>query len=465
MEEQLQHRTGAPGRLRFVLGSQTRDVALPVEVPLGDVLPAVLSGFGTDAVEQGSGHQGYVVQRLGEHPLDEELTPAQLDLLDGETLYLRPRADKFEPIDYDDLVDGVAEQVRTHSGTWTPQRSRWMLTLGGAAVWLVGLVAVLLPETPSASAAIAGAAAVVLLIGAGVVARAAANSLTAVVLAGVAAAYAAVACGLGVGVIAPISSWMVRGAGAGLGALVALFIGVVLVADGAALFTGALTALLLVDVPLFVGATTPLTAPEAAGIGIVVTLVAGLFIPGLGFRLGGMTLPLLPSNSDELREDIDPVPHEIVVDRGKAAIGYLNALHIGSGLAQSAQLLIFASAGGAFALALNAVLVPLLLMRAKHLDGAVQRWAALTPAGVAFFTLTMRLTGIWSDMPGVLGVWVGMALAGVGLMLASERLPGKRLRPYWGRAVDIFELLTAVAVLPLLLGVLDVYRLIRGLGG
>ena len=54
---------------------------------------------------------------------------------------------------------------------------------------------------------------------------------------------------------------------------------------------------------------------------------------------------------------------------------------------------------------------------------------------------------------------------GVGLLYLVDVMPGRRLRPYWGRLVDILESFTAVALLPLLLQVLHVYGLMRGLAG
>ena len=57
-----------------------------------------------------------------------------------------------------------------------------------------------------------------------------------------------------------------------------------------------------------------------------------------------------------------------------------------------------------------------------------------------------------------------VALAFV-LVLCSRSLPGTKLRPYWGRAVDIVEVLIAVALIPLLLAVLDVYAFVQGLAG
>ncbi|MFD2420687.1 type VII secretion integral membrane protein EccD [Amycolatopsis pigmentata] len=462
MEERTQHRIIAPGRLRFVLGEQSTDLALPAEVPLGDLLPAVLAQFGAEVIEQGAEHEGWVVQRLGEPPLDEERTPTELNLLDGETLHLRPRAAELAPIDYDDLVDGVGEQIRNHPGAWSPQRTRWMLLLGAGAALITGLPLLLGGGDPGMRAAMAGVGALAMLAGAAVAARAMVNPLAATVLAGVATLYAAVACGVGVGVVAPLASWQVHWASAALGALVALSAGLTLVADGALLFAGALTADLLLCVPLIIGATTSLTAPEAAAIGITVSLVVGLFVPGLAFRLSGLTLPLLPTNADELRQDTDPVPFQVVVDRGQATIGYLMALHIGTGIAQSILFLLFLPAKGIFAVILNAVVAALLFMRSKHNNGTVSRWAVLVPGGVGVLTLVLRL-GMPQDLVSrLLQVWFPLVAIAVLLLMLSERMPGNRLRPYWGRAVDILESLSAVAVLPLLLGMLDVYSAIRG---
>jgi type VII secretion integral membrane protein EccD len=466
-QEQAQHRSTLPGRLRFMLGDQVTDLILPPDVPLGELLPAVLRRFGSSSVEQGAEHEGYVVQRAGDPPLSEESTPAELGLLDGETLHLRPRAGQLAPIDYDDLVDGVAEQVRDHPGAWTTARSRWLLLLSSGATWGVGLLVLVLDGGSAVMCAtMAGAAALALLGAAGLLARAAARSATATMLAASAVVHAAVASGLAVEAVDQSTSWLVRLAGAGVGALVALVCGLVLIADAGLLFAGALAAVLLALIPLMMVVATGLSTPEVAAIGLVLTLIAGLFVPGLAFRLGGLTLPMLPTNSDELRQDIDPVPHEVVVKRGRAVIGYLSALYLGSGVAQVLLVVLFLPAQGTFAFIFNAVLVPLLLLRAAHLDGVLQRWAIVVPAGVASVTVVARMVRGGLNGPEVLvRIWLPIIVIGAGLIVAAQYLPGRRLRPYWGRIADILESLSAIALLPLLAGVLDLYRYAHGLGG
>ena len=191
MEEQTQHRTTTSARLRFVLGKKATEVALPTEAALVDLLPAVLPQFGADWIEQGADHEGWVVQRVGEAPLDEDRTLAELNLLDGETVYLRPRADQLAPIDYDDLVDGVGEQVRDHPGAWQPSHTRWMFRIGAACTLLFGLALVPGVGSVGTQALVALSVAVLLLAGSGLVARSVADTPSATVMAIAAAAYGA----------------------------------------------------------------------------------------------------------------------------------------------------------------------------------------------------------------------------------------------------------------------------------
>ncbi|GAA4545131.1 type VII secretion integral membrane protein EccD [Amycolatopsis samaneae] len=465
MEERTQHRTSAPGRLRFVLGDTATDVALPAEVPLVDLLPAVLPQFGAEWVEQGADHEGWVVQRLGELPLDEDRTPAELNLMDGEILYLRPRADQFSPIDYDDLVDGVAEQVREDAGTWSPDRTRWMLSLGAVAGLLVALVTLLFDGPALPRCLLAGGVAVVLVVGAGVLARAAGELVIAVLLAAVAPCYAGVSGWLLVLVIDPSAQPVIALTGAAAGVLAALSAGLAVVADAALVFTGALTGVLMLLVFGVVAAVSPADVRQAAAIALVVSLIAGMFVPTTAFRLSGLTLPMLPTNAEELREEIDPVSHRVVVERGAVAVGYTKALHLGLGAAQLVLLFLLVAGGGTFPLILAPTIGLLLFLRSRHLDGAVPRWAMLAPGGFAMAASAVVLA-LGVEFPARLEMLVlPLLAAGTLLVVLSRRLPGKRLRPYWGRAVDILETLTAIAVLPLTLAVLNVYALVRGMSG
>jgi hypothetical protein len=114
---------------------------------------------------------------------------------------------------------------------------------------------------------------------------------------------------------------------------------------------------------------------------------------------------------------------------------------------------------------LSLVIALLLCLRSRHLSGKVQRWSMLIPAAVV---VLVNLLHVAPEQPvfGRIAVVLTLALvAGTLLLLLGERLPGNRMRPYWGRATEILETLTAIAVIPLLLQVLHVYELMRGLAG
>ncbi|WP_091510876.1 type VII secretion integral membrane protein EccD [Amycolatopsis sacchari] len=463
--ERPQHRTTASGRLRFVLGGRAIDVALPVEVPLAELLPAVLPQFGAEWVEQGADHEGWVVQRLGEAPLDEDRTPAELGLLDGETVYLRPRADQLAPIDYDDLVDGVGEQVREHPGAWTPARTRVMLRIGAAVLLLLGIPLLAGAGADALTASLGGFVTFALLAGSALVARGAAEPVVATILAGVAACYGALSGVLLVFMMDPVATGMMALTCGAAGALLALVLGLLAVADSAALFAAGITTTAALVVPGLVGSVSPASPQQAAAIGLVVTLLAGIFVPATAFRLSGLTLPMLPTSAAELTEDIDPVPYQVVIDRGAATVGYSRALHVGLGLAQTLLLPMLVVDGDGWLMALSLVIAFLLFLRSRHPDGIVQRWAVLVPAGVTVVANLLRLAVGQDLLERLLALWFSAVVVGVLLLVLGNYLPGRRLRPYWGRAVDILESVTAVAVLPVLLQVLHVYAFVRGLSG
>ncbi|MCX2731495.1 type VII secretion integral membrane protein EccD [Saccharopolyspora sp. NFXS83] len=465
-EEQVQHRTTESGRLRFVLGKKSTDVALPAEVPLADLLPAVLPQFGAEWVEQGADHEGWVAQRVGEAPLDEDRTIAELGLLDGETIYLRPRADQLEPIDYDDLVDGVGEQVQNHAGRWRPARTRWLLRLLGLAVLLLGCPLLLTAGQVDAEAAIAGGVTALLLATAMLVSRGAANPVLATLIAGVAVGYSALTGVLLLVALDPVATVPMMVSCAAAGALIALVVGLLGVADSALLFTGAITFTVLVGIPALIASVSPASAQQAASIGLVVMIILSVFVPSLAFRLSGLTLPMLPTNPSELTEEIEPVPQQIVVERGAVTVGYSRALHVGLGSALTLVMLAaLLGEADVWTVVFGAVVSLLLFLRSRHPDGAMQRWSLVVPAATGVATCVLLVVTWAGPLTAILATWLPSLAVGGLLLVFSEFLPGRRLRPYWGRTVDIFESLTAVAVLPLLLQLLHVYAKMRGLAG
>lgn len=448
-----------------MVGRQATDVALPAEAALIDVLPAILPQFGAECVEQGADHEGWVVQRLGETPLDEERTLAELNLLDGETVYLRPRADQLAAIDYDDLVDGVGEQLREHRSTWTPAHSRGMFRFGSVLVLLFVLWLMAGAGTGTVQAVAALSLATLMLGGSAMVARGTSDPPAATIMAGAAVCFGALGGWQFAVAFDPVAMTAIRATCAMAAALVFLSAGLAAVVDAALLFAGAIMLLLVLLVPGLIGALTVLTLPQAAGIGLAVSLIMGVFVPATAFRLSGLSLPMLPTGADELSEDIEPVPAPMVVERGAAVVGYSTALHVGLGGAQALLLPVLISDGDDWPMALSLVMAFLLFLRARHPTATAQRWSMMAPAIVSVVANLRVVAAGQTEFGKLAVVCLPLFVAGLLMLLASRILPGKRLRPYWGRAVEILESLTAIAILPLLLQVLDVFATMRGLAG
>ncbi|MGH3374441.1 MAG: EsaB/YukD family protein, partial [Actinoallomurus sp.] len=108
-------------RLRFRAPEKMFELAVPADVPLADLLPAIIGHAGSDLEEKGLDHGGWVLQGLGADPLDEERTAESLGLHDGDELYFRPRREAMPPVHFDDLVDGVATGMRSRGDSWRPE--------------------------------------------------------------------------------------------------------------------------------------------------------------------------------------------------------------------------------------------------------------------------------------------------------------------------------------------------------
>ncbi|EGX54926.1 hypothetical protein SZN_35462, partial [Streptomyces zinciresistens K42] len=172
-------------RLTVRAPSVSVDLAVPADVPVADLLPTLLRYVGEEAEESGLDHAGWVLQRLGDAPLDEETTLARAGLADGDVLYLRPHTEALPEARLDDLVDGIADTAARKLDTWSPRASRALLIGTTVATVLAALVLVFRPgvaESGSVRAACAAVAGVLLLAGAGTASRAVGDRLSATAL-------------------------------------------------------------------------------------------------------------------------------------------------------------------------------------------------------------------------------------------------------------------------------------------
>lgn len=451
-----------------VIGPDGRaDLAVPVSTPLAALLP-VFVRHTVDAAEPADDEPGsWVLQRLGEPPLDPDGTPETLDWLEGEQLYLRPALDPLPELHYDDLADGIATVVRTRRDRWRPEFDRPLyLTLSGLAAAVIA--AVLLVEGPAvARTSAAAVVGVLFLAGAVVTGRTRPDLTVFATVAGLAGCgFAGLAGVIGTGEAATSGLAVVLSGGLAAVAAAVLVVGRLLFAPALAL--PPLVAVLLVCGALlgrqWLGAGFDLSAAQAGGLLAAVFLTVVIFAPKIALRAAHMRGPQLPRDAEELQYDVEPAPAEQVHERTVDADGYLSAVTVSVAVVFVAAFPALWSAGTWAGPVLTVLLGSAALLRARTFRSVWQR-LAMTAAGVT--GLVIAVTGFAG---GLSPAWRGALLFGLLLVLyalvqAMLRPPPRRPLPVWGHLANIADTLVGLAVYPVLLQLLGVYAWVRGLGG
>ncbi|MGW6352693.1 type VII secretion integral membrane protein EccD [Streptomyces sp. NPDC055080] len=448
-------------RLTVLTPDRSVELAVPSDIVLADLMPTIVDHGGTDLYERGAQAGGWVLQRLGQEPLDDENTLGDLGLHDGETVHLRLRGDALPEIHYDDLVDGLSSRLRERPDSWRPVWSHHLMTALALSALATGLLLLLLPGSPGIRAVCAAGTAILLLAGAGAASRAVGDVGAGGALGAAAIPFLAVAGALvpqGAGSDAELGARLLAGCSAAAGAAV------LAVAAGGACAPLFLAAALAAVLGAIGGAVMLLgvTPTGAAAPLILAVVLLGHFLPSLAFRLSGLKVPLLPTNAGQLQEGIDPTPDEQIAARGAVADGYLTGLYGATGLVAAGCLTMLAFETSWAPLTLAAVLCALLFTHARGIGGAWQRLAVVLPAAYGAVLLTVLLV-LRLDADSRPLLLAGLLAVAAVLAITGWTLPGRRLVPYWGRAVDLLHLLFAIALVPLALLVAGLYSYLRGL--
>ncbi|MFE9426024.1 type VII secretion integral membrane protein EccD [Kitasatospora sp. NPDC006697] len=450
-------------RLRFHTPGAAFELAVPADVPLADLLPAVLGHAPGDLAEQGLDHGGWVLQRLGGEPLDEEQTADGLELRDGDTLYLRPRRAALPPVHFDDLVDGVASGVRERGDGWRPELTHHVAVAAAVLALAGGLALLALPGPAGPRAIGAAATAVLLLLGAASAARAMADTGAGIALGSAAVPFLGLAALLVPGGPGGHELLGARVLAAGSAAAGAGVLAVAAVGAGAPVFLGLVLVALLVAVAggLLIGG---LAVDQVAAVLSVLAVLAGAFVPSTAFRLSGLRLPALPRNAEELQEGIEPFPAEGVLARSLIADDYLMGLYSAVGAVTAACLVLLATGRGWGGPGQAGALSLLLLLHSRAIGSIRQRLVLLLPGLGGAALLVARVTPGHPPQARLL-VLGGLLVAVLALLVAAWTVPGRRLLPYWGRLADLLHTLSAVALVPLALLVCGVYHAMRAMNG
>ncbi|OAA29200.1 type VII secretion integral membrane protein EccD [Frankia sp. EI5c] len=463
-------------RLVIVGPTSQVDLAVPTQVPLADLMPALLNSLGRDLADQGLEHGGWVIQPLGAAPLDEDRTVTDHSLLDGDTLYLRPRSDQLPPLDFDDLIDGVATGMRTRAGRWRPRTTRVT-----GLVTLAGLLVALLAVPPLSGRGGGGAAghgwaaplavvATILFALTCVVGRTTRDDPLTVIV-GIATVAGAVECA----VLAVLDTPTRRGdpelaalvlAGTVVGLLVALLLPLAARGPDALLrlAAGPLTVAAAAFLAVWVHSTAGLTWTAVAAILLVATVAVRPGVPMAGFKLAGMALPPVPVEPDELQDDIDPEPGPLVLARTAAADRHMTVLHLACGLVGGVALGVLATAPGWVAPTLAALAAGAQLLALRPMTSAWHRFALGIPAGGGLLAVVLALVPGPGAAGDQLALWLllGLVLVCVALVPVLAR---RRITPIWGRVGDWAHVCALVAAVPLVASVLGGISWVRSVVG
>ncbi len=437
------------------------DVALPGSVSLGECLPTVLKFSGYESTSPQEAVHAWVLQRLGEDPLDTTKRVAALNLRDGETLHLRQRENVMPDAAFDDVVDAVTTAT-TARPSWTPPQSQWAAVVAMCAL-LVGIPVVMLGSADLAApfgglveAGLTLFVGLLALVGSIVLSRAFGSYLPAAGLSWASVTLAAVG-GL---YLMPTQPWSLRvllasacalvfSATSWLAARVQPYAVLAIVLASAALLLASMVMVL----------TGAATAVAAVAVAVVLAMTSAL--PTLSYHAARVAMPNLPATAEALMADDQPVQSDIVT-RAITADKVLGAFLTATGVTVILLMVPILAAGSWLGLALGAAVAVALMLRARAFVGRTQRTALLVSGlvvGAAVIALTLlALSPLWRAVAGIgIAVFAVAALAGY-----AAAMYDKILTPVWGRFGDILEWLSIMAIVPLVLGVLDVYGLVLG---
>lgn len=181
-------------RLSVQWESERIDVGVPGGVPVAEVLPSLTRRL--RMLDSFSASSGFRLVQADGHALDGDRTLAAQGVQDGDFLVLEQGASAARAKRYDDLVEAVADAVEHNAPSWSTQNTVTTATVVASVLLLLGLVPAVWAWVDSATivtAAGSGAAAVVLLVCALVMARTGAPQQATMSLALVSSVYAGAA--------------------------------------------------------------------------------------------------------------------------------------------------------------------------------------------------------------------------------------------------------------------------------
>jgi ESX secretion system protein EccD len=440
------------------------DLALPSDVAVANLVPMLLKMAGESSADGGSPHGGWCLAKLGGEAIDPDRPLSSLGVVDGDLLQLRHRRDIPPPPLFDDVVDAIAVAAPDSYRPWTQRTARTLglvaagLALLASAVALLRVGAVARAEFGLSAAALAGAGAVIALIVGATMARVYDDATAGVVVAAGSLPLAFVS-GL----------YIVPGDVHAANFLLACTLVLVLAVTSITVLSAGITPFVASATAAVLGALTFLVASvvdrPAAGIAAgaaSLALCAISALPRLTIQLSRLPIPHVPSSAKDLQEDPGFPDYTAIERRAGVAHEYLTGMLAGCG-AVAAIGAVLAAAGGALGIVLAAVVAAVLLLRARSYANGRQAITLLVSGMVAIAGLMAGLLAL-ARQPGLLLIgFGGLLVLAMFALFAGVVLPQRRFSPVLRQSVDVTEAILIAAVLPLALGVLDLYQTFRAL--
>lgn len=456
--------TSSTCRLTVMTPKWRVDLAVPVDIPVAELLTILVRSMGSDFADEGASHGGWVLQQLGKPPLDPAITLAAAQVRDGDVLRLRPGSTQLPELAFDDVLDAVATGINDRTPRWTAAYTARASVLFASAALIFALFAALLTGPKWVAPTIAaGVTSVMMLLAAIALARAYGQRGAGVTAASFAVAFAAAAGAMGLGDKKSVLQFGATQLLPGIcAAVLVATLSLILIGVGVTIFMAVIAAGILGAIGAGVSNIASLGVYGAAALVAAITLACSPFLAMLAFRLSRLPLPSIPSSADDLRRETGKIEGATVLDQAVRADQYLTGLVSATAITLAASSALLAT-GGVSQRILTAVLGAICLMRARLFSGRGQRAAMLIAGGVAGMALLITRTAASHDTARVLTfVAPAIALAALCLVFAVA-LPERRIAPTWARFADVIESMLILSVIPLALGIVGVYGAVRNL--
>lgn len=463
------------GLARVTISAPQRrvDVALPEQVPLAELLPEVLRHAGEGLADDGERHGGWVLRRTDGAVLATAQALLPQGVRDGEVLHLVPARTEWPELEYDDVVEAIADGARRRGAAWSPAATRTATLVGAGVPLAVGLLGVLAAGPgPRVGWPVAAGVALLLVLAGTVASRAYGDGPAGTTLGGYALPWAATAGALAVGTgdpVGPLAPLRWVGAPELLAGSVALLLvsvlGLLGVASRGRVFVAGATSGLA-------GASAALGAllldPAGTAAVLLCVLVFALGgLPLLAIRLGKVPLPPItlpvatPAGAPAVRDLPDRGRVYAAVARTEEVLG---GLLLGHAVLVVAATAVLTTTGGPAGRLLVTVGCAVLLLRSRLFVAVRHRvpTVAAALAGCAF--LGAVLAGA-ADPTGRLVLAAGGLLLALTAVAAGVRYARRPVSPYLGRLADLTDTALVVSVVPVACAVLDLYDRARGLLG